>query len=61
MHTMLRTHENTTSFPPLYHNLIPKPHPLMRRNSLVNQVELLGLAASVQTLHAKLTQKGTDT
>ena len=27
-----------------YNSLIPRPHPLTRRNSLVNQVEFLGLA-----------------
>ena len=26
-------------------NLVPRPHPLTRRNSLVNQVEFLGLSA----------------
>ena len=27
-------------------SLVPRPHPLMRRNSLVNQVEFLGLAGA---------------
>ena len=29
--------------------LVPRPHPLTRRNGLVNQVELLGLAGSLAT------------
>ena len=51
-------------------SLVPRPHPLTRRNSLVNQVEFLGLAhafatlspSNVQNIHAKPTQKkkGTD-
>ena len=31
-------------------SLIPRPHPLTRRNSLVNQVEFLGLAHSFATV-----------
>ena len=27
-------------------SLVPRPHPLMRRNGLVNQVEFLGLAGA---------------
>jgi len=31
-------------------SLVPRPHPLMRRNSLVNQVEFLGLVGALATL-----------
>ena len=31
-------------------SLVPRPHPLMRRNSLVNQVEFLGLAHAFATV-----------
>ena len=31
-------------------SLVPRPHPLMRRNGLVNQVEFLGLAHTFATL-----------
>ena len=31
-------------------SLIPRPHPLMRRNSLVNQVKFLGLAHAFATM-----------
>ena len=32
------------------HSLVPRPHPLTRRNSLVNQVEFLGLAHTFATM-----------
>ena len=31
-------------------SLVPRPHPLTRRNGLVNQVEFLGLAQAFATL-----------
>ena len=31
-------------------SLVPRPHPLMRRNGLVNQVEFLGLAGALATV-----------
>ena len=31
-------------------SLIPRPHPLTRRNGLVNQVEFLGLAHAFATM-----------
>ena len=31
-------------------SLVPRPHPLTRRNGLVNQVEFLGLALALATL-----------
>jgi len=31
-------------------SLVPRPHPLTRRNGLVNQVEFLGLAGTLATL-----------
>ena len=30
-------------------SLVPRPHPLLRRNGLVNQVEFLGLAHAFAT------------
>jgi len=32
------------------YSLVPRPHPLMRRNSLVNRVEFLGLARAFATV-----------
>ena len=32
------------------YSLIPRPHPLTRRNGLVNQVEFLGLAHAFATM-----------
>ena len=32
------------------YSLVPRPHPLTRRNGLVNQVEFLGLAGALATL-----------
>ena len=40
----------TASFPNIYTRLIPRPHPLTRRNGLVNQVEFLGLAHNFATV-----------
>ena len=31
-------------------SLVPRPHPLTRRNSMVNQVEFLGLAGTLVTV-----------
>jgi len=31
-------------------SLVPRPHPLTRRNGLVNQVEFLGLAGALATV-----------
>ena len=31
-------------------SLVPRPHPLMRRNGLVNQVKFLGLAHALATM-----------
>ena len=31
-------------------SLVPRPHPLTRRNGLVNQVEFLGLAGTLATV-----------
>ena len=31
-------------------SLVPRPHPLMRRNGLVNQVEFLGLVHTFATM-----------
>ena len=33
-----------------YTNLVPRPHPLTRRNSLVNQIKFLGLAHAFVTV-----------
>ena len=49
----------------VYTSLVPRPHPLTRRNGLVNQVEFLGLAhtfatghlATFKIFHAKPAQK----
>ena len=51
--------KNITSSLPLYHNFIPKLNPLLKRNGLVNQVELLRQChlAMFKTLYAKPTQK----
>ena len=35
---------------PGHHSLVPRPHPLTRRNGLVNQVEFLGLAGALATV-----------
>ena len=35
---------------PTISSLVPRPHPPMRRNGLVNQVEFLGLAHTFATL-----------
>ena len=32
------------------YSLVPRPHPLTRRNGLVNQVEFLGLAHAFATV-----------
>ena len=34
----------------IINSLVPRPHPLMRRNGLVNQVEFLGLAGALATV-----------
>ena len=49
--------------PSLYHlpGLVPRPHPLTRRNGLVSQVEFLGLAHTFTTFYVKPAQKSTDT
>ena len=44
-------------------SLIPRPHPFVRRNGVVNQVEFLGLVHTFATVspsnvHAKPAQKG---
>ena len=50
-------------FTKCYLSLVPRLHPLMRRNSLVNQVEFLGLAhtfatvSPIATFYTKPTQK----
>ena len=31
-------------------SLIPRPHPLMRRNGLVNQIKFLGLTGALATV-----------
>ena len=31
-------------------SLVPRPHPLARRNGLVNQIEFLGLAGALATV-----------
>ena len=35
----------------IHTSLVPRPHPLMRRNGLVNQVEFLGLAGVLATVY----------
>ena len=40
--------------PYVSHSLVPRPHPLTRRNDLVNQVEFLGL----ETFCSQPAQKG---
>ena len=50
------------------HSFVPRPHPLMRRNGLVNQVEFLGLVhtfatvspSNVQTFYTKPARKRYD-
>ena len=49
----------------LYLNVVPRPHPLTRRNGLVNQVEFLGLVHTLGQCHlamfkAKPAQKSRD-
>ena len=49
-HDMIVSHHQPIDHPDyIYTSLVPGPHSLMRRNSLVNQVELLGLAHTFAT------------
>ena len=58
-HDMIASHHQPIDHPDyitrIYTSLVPRPHSLMRRNGLVNQVELLGLAHTFATF-----KKGTD-
>ena len=47
--------------PPTLVSLVPGPHPLTRRNGLVNQVEFLGLAGALATVVENPLKKSMDT